>query len=504
MDLSDSLTATKQYNWRGEHVAYQLAGTTIPCDDRNKDYRAVLESIANGQCRAVEPDVTTATKVHSSAGVVTGYDTNLGFVPHDTSNSLYVLLQESARVGNCKIEEPGAVEENTPKIHTLIFCLVLDRGWQHLAGPLTHQFDYQPNERAKPIKIDVRIRNLPASAEDVLPHVFQSMGIEAPSHGSFRFKALQAGMIEIEVPVTLLLKLFRNERARVRDGIEPFFTDSLAQHHVRTGREESRGPEVSWLINMAPYYLTYAVADVANVALQAFALEYGGAVPGHVAEDALVRSSLVFARHAEGHISLHRLQQQGEQSFGLVGEWPVGPTLLRLADEQSRKTLDLFFVASRVRQLFGAGFPMEALIVANAAFEVALEWALSGAVVTHVRAQKLIADKGHSYRLELLTKVVAANTEAGLNTVEFSKFVAALMESNSMRNSYLHQLVVPTNDVWKLAQLDRTVERVLFFITDPHTSFITLGFLISLARTARSETVALLLTELQKLREWDD
>ena len=38
-----------------------------------------------------------------------------------------------------------------------------------------------------------------------------------------------------------------------------------------------------------------------------------------------------------------------------------------------RKQLDLYFVASRMRQLFGAGFAMEALVVANAAFEVALE-----------------------------------------------------------------------------------------------------------------------------------
>lgn len=254
---------------------------------------------------------------------------------------------------------------------------------------------------------------------------------------------------------------------------------------------------------MAPYFLTYAIANIVNVALQAFALEYGGVVPGHVTEDTLLRSSLCFARRVDGQISLHRLQHQGEQSFGLKGQWPTGSTLLRLADDELRKHLDLSFVASRVRQLFGAGFAMEALVVANAAFEVALEWALIGAVDTHSKARKLIADKGHSYRLELLNKIVSAKTEAGLNTEEFSKFMIALMEANSMRNSYLHQLVLPTSDVWKLAQLDRTVERVLLFITDPHRSFITLGFLVGLARIARSETVALLLAELQKLKEWN-
>jgi hypothetical protein len=242
---------------------------------------------------------------------------------------------------------------------------------------------------------------------------------------------------------------------------------------------------------------------MANVALQAFALEYGGVVPGHVTEETLLRSSLSFARRVDGQISLHRLQHQNEQSFRLEGQWPTGYALRRLADEELRKQLDLAFVASRVRQLFGAGFAMEALVVANATFEVALEWALAGAVATHNKAHKLMMDKGHSYRLELLNDIVAAKTEAGFDTEEFSKFQSALIDSNVMRNSYLHQLVLPTSDYWKIVQLDRTVERILVFITDPHQSFITLGFLIGLARTARPETTALLLAELQKLKEWN-
>ena len=41
--------------------------------------------------------------------------------------------------------------------------------------------------------------------------------------------------------------------------------------------------------------------------------------------------------------------------------------------------------------------------------------------------------KGHRYRLELLQKIVAAKTERGLDTTEFSGFLFALTESNSMR-----------------------------------------------------------------------
>jgi hypothetical protein len=502
MDWSGVQTVTKQYNWRGEHVAYRVDGTTIPCADGNSDYRAIRERIANGKCAEADPEVTSATKVFSAAGDLTGFDTNLGFIPNDPQNRLRVLLEEAAKTGKCDIGEPCAAKE-VPYVETLIFCLVLDQGWKHLAGPLANRFAYQPHEHANPVQIDVRIRNLPASAEDVLPHIFSYLGVEQTLPVALQYKALQAGMIEIEIPVKVLLKLFRNELAQAPKTIEPFLADSLAQHYVRADRKESQGPDVGWLISMALDFLTNAVASVANVALQAFAQEYGGTVPGHITEDKLLRSSLTFARHADGRISLHRLHHQSEQSFGLEGSWPMGRTLLRLADENLRKQLDLAFVRSRVRQLFDAGFAMEALVVANATFEVALEWALVGAVNAQEKARNLMAAKGHSYRLELLNKVVAANTELGLDTEEFSKFMAALTESNLMRNSYLHQLVVPTQDYWKFVQLDRTVERVIRFVVDPHSSFITLGFLVGLARSAQPETVELLLKELQKLKEWN-
>ena len=227
MDFSGIQTVTKQYNWRGEHVAYRTAGSTIPCDDRNNDYREIRERIANGQCNEVEPRITTATRVYTSERALTGYDTNFGFIPHDASNKLYELLEASAEAGECVIKDPKAADAGDEKIDALIFCAVLDRGWQHLAGPLTRQFEYRPRGHAAPIKLNVRIRNIPATPEDVLPHVFGAMGVEAPSLVPIRFKALQAGMIEIEVAVALLQKLFRNERARVRKWIEPFFADFL-------------------------------------------------------------------------------------------------------------------------------------------------------------------------------------------------------------------------------------------------------------------------------------
>lgn len=141
---------------------------------------------------------------------------------------------------------------------------------------------------------------------------------------------------------------------------------------------------------------------------------------------------------------------------------------------------------------------MEALIVANAAFEVALAEALVGAVAANDRAVEVLNLKRHRYRLELLEKIVVAETETGLITAEFEEFLSVLRESNSMRNAYLHQLVVPTDNFWKLAELDRKVERVLPFITDPYRCMITMGRLFALAKTSRD----LILAELQKLKDW--
>lgn len=494
MECSNASIATKVYTWRGVHISYHVNNFWIPCDEGNRHFRALRERIADKLCEELEPHITWARKVYSSEGSLTGYDWEYGFIPHDFQNRLFQLLQAAIESGICQVEEPRGIDASMSKIDSLIFCVVLDRGWQHLAGRLERSFEYRANPGSDPVALQVRLHNLPAEAGDVFPLICEALGAEPPEN-PISLKYLKAAMIEVEISVAHLLRIFRSERARIEERIAPFVNDQLDQHLTRLGRIKSRGPAIDWLIQMAPSYLTYMVADTANVALQAFALEYGGNVPGHVTEDALLRSHLTFARHDNDSIRFWQFKYQGDHSFQVQGRWEGGAALATVSDEQRRKVVDLQFVSSRVQQLFQSGFAVEALVLANAAFEVVVERYLALAVAIDPIAEEKVRAQGHRQHLELIDKVVSAETEPNLQGAEFKEFVSVMSEMNKMRNNYLHQLVPPSQDPWKFAELDRIVRRVLPFLTDPFRSMNTLGCLCQ-HDEPRQETICLLLAEL--------
>ncbi len=494
MECSNVFIATKVYNWRGLHVSYHANNCWIPCDEGNRHFRALRERIAKKLCEELEPRITWARKVYSSEGRLTGYDCECGFIPHDFQNHLFQLLRSAIESGICQVEEPRGIDESMSKINSLIFCFVLDRGWQHLAGRLERSFEYRASPDSDPVALQVRLQNLPAEAGDVFPLVCEALGAEPPEHPVL-LKYLNAAMIEVEISVAHLLKIFRSELARIDERIAPFVNDQLEQHLTRSGRSKSRGPSIDWLIQMAPSYLTYALADTANVALQAFALEYGGNVPGHVMEDALLRAHLTFARHGDGSIRLSQFKHQGDNSFKVQGRWEGGAALAIVSNEQRRKVVDLQFVSSRVQRLFQSGFAMEALVLANAAFEVVVERYLAFVVAIDPIAEDKVQKQGQRKNLELISKIVLAETEPDLRGAEFKKFVSVMFEANTMRNNYLHQLVPPSQDPWRIAELDRIVGRVLPFLTEPFRSMNTLGCLCQYGGP-RQETTLLLLAEL--------
>ncbi|CRQ84081.1 hypothetical protein PAERUG_E15_London_28_01_14_06243 [Pseudomonas aeruginosa] len=495
MELSNVSIVTKVYSWRGVHVAYQANSSWIPCAEGNRHFQTLRERIANKICEEVEPHITCATKVYSSDGRVTGYDWDGGFIPHESQNHLFQLLRAAIESGVCRVNEPLVVDARISKIDSLIFCVVLERGWQHLAGRLETLIEHRASPESDPVALQVRLHNLPAEAGDVFPLVCEAVGAELPEH-PIPLRVLKAAMIEIEISAKQLLKIFRGELARIEERVAPFVSDQLEQHLARSGRSKARGPSIDWLIHMAPYYLTYVIADAANVALQAFALEYGGNVPGHVTEDALLRSNLTFARRDDGQIRIQGFASQNDASFQVQGRWEGRAALSTVSGEHGRRVVDLGFVSSRARQLFQSGFAAEALVVVNAAFEVVVERYLVLAVASDIGAVEEVKIQGHRQHLRLLHKVVSAETEPNLRGAEFKEFVSVMIEVNAMRNDYLHQLVPPSRDPWKLAKLDRIVGRVLPFLTDPFRTMSTLGCLLQHG-VPQQETTSLLLAELK-------
>jgi hypothetical protein len=492
----------KQYNWRGSFVGYRFDGTFVPADERNTDFQLLLERIKRGECSEHEPKFSWAKKVHREDGEVSGYDTDLGFVPNDHTNALHQFLQQSMSAGTIVVEEPMIVAD-AEKISTLVICKIFDRKWQPLQGSIEKPFPYIPHSQEGGLELLVRIRNIPPNAEDIIGRMRESFGLARDIQEVTLYKPLQFGAIEVEVPTRQLQKIFRREKHRLPTTIAPFVEDSLALHLVRSGRSARKGPNLQWLLAEARYFLTGLFADIANMAIRAFTLEFGGLPPGHLLEDDLLRSHLLFARYEKGELRLHSMQFQAGHDFALTSCWPEGRTGMVLRDPIMRKRQDFWDIASRVRQLISAGFAIEALLVANALIETVLKEALI-AMCSDEEAQLRLDRMRHADRLDLLSVLVKNEAHTSLSSDQFREFLDSIIEIYQARNNYAHELTLPVEDSWKIADMDRLANRLLRFFLDPHVASITVGALSSLATSPTERAIALIHSELDRRisRRW--
>ena len=385
---------------------------------------------------------------------MTGYDTIFGFVPVNLDNTLYQLIQNQISGGQSSLEEP-LPEANVAEVNAIVLCAVFPRRWAHLVGPYERSFNYKSHPGAKEIPIDAKISNIPDDSTDVSIHLFEALKIKGFPYGGIGLGPLQTGMIAVEVPVTHLLKLFRNERTHLPESLRSYIETQLEIHHFRTGRDVSRGPRRDWLVEWSSFYLGRLLADLSTIAVRTFALEYGGAPPGHITEETLLRTNLSFARTMDGIIRIQAIRHTPEPSFGLSGPWPDGVATNRVSDPVSRSDTDLWQIASRTRELVAGGFALEALVFANSVYEVILERALVDTVQVEPNLRQILRRRGHAYCIDILKLICSAGVEPALSTTEFVDFVSAITETYEVRNSYVHQLEIPTDDPWKMVDLER-------------------------------------------------
>ena len=484
-------TVTKQYDWRGVLRGYRGDSFFIPTDPNNTDCCLLLERIENGACQLLEPEFTSASWVYGEDGTHTGYDTNLGFAPNDEKNQLFVLLNDAIKQGKVTVEEP---QQSPPqaRVHSLIFCHVLGRKWPHLKSQIERNFPYIRQQPANPLEVCIRIRNVPDSPEDAASCLRRYYRADNHDWSKFVLWPIEVGTIELEVPVENLLKIFRNERLKIQDSLKQFIDDSLDQHFARTGRDLKRGPNTEWLLIQAGHFLNRFFADMGNMAIRAFSMEYGGPPPGHMAEDDLLRSQLIFARMQDGECRVRFMGGQSRQSFEL-SDWPEGKTTLALRDPTTRRQQDFWDVASRVRQLIEAGFAIEAVVVANAFIETLLKQSFMNIMKGKPEAQSFLEKSNHRDRLKIFRKIVESRIQPSWATEEFLNFLVSIEEVYRIRNDYAHELTLPVEDPWKIVDMDMIAKRELEFMLSPHTAGITIGCVVSGGNFPQVETINFIL-----------
>jgi len=473
--LPNSDGVTRAFNWKGELTGYRVENSFIPLDERNVDARALAERIAAGECVVLDPQIKLAFPVHDKKGTLTGYDTDAGFIPADPNNALFKILRRAIENRSCELGQENLIDA-PPKITALIFCIHFARPWPHLVGPLWRNWEYRPTENSHLREFRITILNLPAEPDDLLQHIATSLESSEPT-GLYQLIPLRNGLLEIEIPVASLGALFRGERTVGFGWISDHLEDSLQRELVRSGRSTRDGPGIEWLLVHAREYLSRAIVDITNGVISAFCREYGGNIVGYLTEEAFHRSTFVFATRENASNTFYSLNVQPAHSFQLQGEWRVRP--LTPASIELNRQLNTDGALLRIRGLIEAGFPHEALSVANAYLEIIAMPVALAAINGDQEAARAVIASGYRDRLEIIESTAVAEPK-GYIADALLKFIQVAKSIYPHRNDYMHDLRSVEHEYWRTVDVDRQARILLAPLLDVFEMRVWFGWLFNL------------------------
>ncbi|WP_156215092.1 hypothetical protein [Pseudorhodobacter antarcticus] len=460
MDLSKIHSVTKSYSWKGEFIGYVAvdSGTAqqmwIPLDEGNYHYQAVVKAVQDGACHINEPLFTFFYSVLGKSKKVVGYNTNLGFVPADDQNALYVLLLKV--IAERTAENRGsAAKGDIPRCTHLKFCLFFPRPWPHLSGPFFCNWSYNLSKDSNPVTCLITLSNHPENPSNPIHAAITSLGIENLQVATSAL-LLQHAMLEIDFDIDDLWRLFKAERKAGFGSNSDFIDDQVEQGRIRFDCKKGT-PDTRVLLQVAPQFLRRAVADIANDVAQAFNREYGGYSVGFIREPNLQEQFLCLLHNNGDEHHLWQFGQQSGHSFNLSGEWH------RRGPVAQSKTLSLGSVANRLRALIEAGFALEAIVVANAYNEVVCR-EIVAAIVSHDQGAMewvLASTKfGYDRSRELLLNAIDCIPDASHKS-ELVAWLKNLASVYRHRNAYAHALKSINHELDKSVDTVREAEMLL-------------------------------------------
>ncbi|QJC26865.1 hypothetical protein G8D25_23625 [Ralstonia solanacearum] len=440
----------------------------IPIDPGNSDYRQINERIAAGQLAAKPQAFTWACPTFSANGTQTGYDTNLGFIPQSEENSLFSRLLTAVEEGTCDVRSaPQSTVDPMDYVEHLVVCVFLDQAWPHITGSYQGSLSLKPNENVPPKHFTFCLRNVGDSeGKGALPLLLAEHGCSFDVLPTLN-RPIQAGVLEIEIPVGDLRKILRGELADANSPQSSFQCDIVDQALVRSGRKKEDGPPVDWLVGYAHLYLQSFVSDFSNRIVEAFWHEYGGVPIGHISPFSLQRRFLVLHRKRSGTIAVGTFSSVEPGAFALQGQWrhPVG--LEFVSDSSQPANHSLRRALSRLRMLTEAGFHMEAVVLANSVLEVSVTSALTASVFDRAELQADVAKLGHGMRLTLLEELAVVNAVDDKHVDERKAIVSDMRQIYRHRNDYVHELTMPGEVPFLDFRSQRSVHNLVRRFSDP-------------------------------------
>jgi hypothetical protein len=459
------------YSWDGKLTHYKRVQSdslqTIPIDPANADFARLSEQIENKTVQVVMPKPTFAVSTHTADGALTGYDTNLGFIPADPNNPLYRLLTDAINDRSCATSRPEPpVGDKGDFTAELVVCVFFDQPWPNVAGSLAGQLSVRPSSNVEPRPFTFVLRNLSDPGSKSALELLLSQHCCPMITPAASFPGTTTGILEIAIPTVDLRKIFRGEIVDDGSNAQSSLRDLLSMELVRTGRTAKEGPSIQWLINNAGTYVASFVSDFSNRIVEAFWNEFGGTPLGHVSPFSLQRQFLILQRSRAGRASLSYYSSAKNQNLILAGEWthPVG--LDSVSDVPQGYTNNFHRALGRLRMLIEGGFHMEAVVLVTAILEVSVSTALRQCVSMDSELEDRVRRLGHRRRLDLLRELLGGESSSR-QTTELESYWRVADKLYGHRNSYVHELEFPDESRLLTHRQQRELETLLKHFADP-------------------------------------
>ena len=511
------MEVTAIYNLEGDFCAYLLDNKFIPIAPNNGDNLIIKRAIDDGSCILKEPIIEEIIATYNYKGVLSGYIWQHIFVPVpiDESKPFYRMVKTAIDNGSCFIKQPDSekADRSALKVETIVFCIFFDRPWSHVKNVYEGKIPYKSTKKAEPRIYTFRLINFPLE-EGLNRFNFLIDYYSIDSHHQIPFHMpLQFGMLELEVPVNYLKKLFRNERDHFDDHIAGFINRIVKTHLQESGR---RDPDTNFLINYAKSYLENFIMEVSNRIIEACTREYGGLPIGYIDKWKIYEETIVINKYEDETYSLGSFSLQGKQNFGLKGEWRSQTSgLLQISEPEKRPTHPYDYALKRCRMLLQGGLHIEAFCLLNTLLEVNIKDVLCHCVISDPEIYNFMNSQTiqHRDRLKILNNIVKYTDNIIYNNSAYLIKLKKVEEIYNIRNAYIHALILPEAEEQR-PEFERMrylsikqrkyLETLMHDFVDVHESNIWFGMQDNLARSNDFSVIQIIQEYMRRKQEQDE
>lgn len=331
---------------------------------------------------------------------------------------------------------------------------------------------YQGHKDATALNIEITLVNLFSKTKLTIEDEYlRSMSIDVGR--PIGNKGIEGSVLEIEIPVSSLHKLYKAEKSLINPILSDHFNEQVDVHLRTTGRG-GKGPEINFLISEAHTFLARLITTITNETARAFTAEFGGQPPLYYTEMDWLRSTIVL-NNIDGKRNIHRIFLQSPGSGVQIDSRSLQFAVNRSIDTDLPFKVRRSDALRRVEQMYRAGFGFEAVTLSHTVLEVEIKDAVRYGVSSEA-ANRIDGMLGG--RLATLLKIVSSEGPNDILRLPlFIELIDLFDQITDIRNAYVHRLEIKMDKYWSATDVSRRIEEIVKKISDPHWRDTRIGLI---------------------------